>query len=659
MIKIQPQYKKRFTKPWLIICLILLGPASSLVFAESDWIIGYAEQAQIFSQVQPNGTNNKDHMMVITVAAFNRHFELQLKTNDHLTDKNSHLSIPKDIILYAGVVKDKPNSWVRLTYYNDIYVGAIYDGSELFMMDSSTNVAKALSQTLHSSGAGPVIYKASDISSSMSCGLSEHSAKKFSYKTFVNDLQKSVLGKSQTISALASSSLEQIKVDIVADTEYSREVSGDSTTAILSQMNVVDGIFTEQVGVTISINSIDVLSNNGSLTSRNSESLLESFRDYAGRSHPGLAHLFTGKDLDGGSTLGIAYLDAICSNWGVGVSRAGGRGVGGALTVAHEFGHNFGAPHDNQGGSACSYESNRYLMNPYYNQSDEFSQCSISQMNNMINGASCIVEIDDGGPGGGNNDALTTTKENYTLGETVVIDYHDGSGSSLDWIGIFRQGDLTSSCRQNDSYVDWVYTNGRSGTESFSGLEVGNYEAQLFSDDGYCYIGDPVMFTVSNENNDDNDVPDSDLPYKGFKDHQGLCLTVDKSRSPMRTKVSPCSFGLLDNSQRWRLTESGYLQSLSTGLCLTPGSSQTSQYVPFLAECTVESWFAWTHQNGVIVNSHRPNYALTSPNTSGAIVSLSTQNGSVRQQWEFGGALGSSILGLVVLMCARIRRRKE
>jgi hypothetical protein len=43
----------------------------------------------------------------------------------------------------------------------------------------------------------------------------------------------------------------------------------------------------------------------------------------------------------------------------------------------------------------------------------------------------------------------------------------------------------------------WKYTNGSTGTMQFTGLNAGDYQAQMFSNDSYCYIGNPASFTVT------------------------------------------------------------------------------------------------------------------------------------------------------------------
>ncbi|MGI9333762.1 MAG: M12 family metallo-peptidase, partial [Gammaproteobacteria bacterium] len=208
--------------------------------------------------------------------------------------------------------------------------------------------------------------------------------------------------------ALAAASAE-LDVAVVADRQFTQAhgpgsraaVAARARAAVAARMNVVDGIFAEQVGVQLNVTEIRTLSNNRSLSSFNASQLLNDFSRFASSSsfdNPGISHLFTGRDLQGG-TVGIAYLRSLCSNrFGVGLSQVRGRGTAGALIVAHEIGHNFGAPHDNQRDSACEGTPGRFLMNSTINGSDEFSSCSLSQIQPNVDAASCLKPISQPSP---------------------------------------------------------------------------------------------------------------------------------------------------------------------------------------------------------------------------------------------------------------------
>ena len=79
-----------------------------------------------------------------------------------------------------------------------------------------------------------------------------------------------------------------------------------------------------------------------------------------------LAHLVSGRDFNG-DVIGLAWLGTLCGGyWGSGISQdfTSSQYVL-TLLMAHEIGHNFGAPHDAQTGSVCQSAPSTFIMNPF------------------------------------------------------------------------------------------------------------------------------------------------------------------------------------------------------------------------------------------------------------------------------------------------------
>jgi hypothetical protein len=84
-------------------------------------------------------------------------------------------------------------------------------------------------------------------------------------------------------------------------------------------------------------------------------------------------------------------MDSVCnSNTADSLSEGTHSTLESALIAAHELGHNFNAPHDGESG-ACSATPQTFLMAPKINYNDQFSSCSLLQINARIQTASCLI----------------------------------------------------------------------------------------------------------------------------------------------------------------------------------------------------------------------------------------------------------------------------
>lgn len=104
----------------------------------------------------------------------------------------------------------------------------------------------------------------------------------------------------------------------------------------------------------------------------------------------------TGRELLHDTTVGIAYLDTVCSLQSASLTEARAGKLSAALislVAAHEIGHNFGAPHDGEAGKACATISpGAYLMAPTLSTANsQFSQCSLDVIAQRVAAAQCLT----------------------------------------------------------------------------------------------------------------------------------------------------------------------------------------------------------------------------------------------------------------------------
>ena len=332
--------------------------------------------------------------------AYGRRFSLTLADNERVLAKlpaQRKLQL-KSYRLLRGALDGQPGSWVRLTESAAGVEGAIWDGHDLYAVTTYARIADQLTTPLTASPDQTVIYRLSDARDVLPqdfCALENDAvrANKLSplaqYRNLVGELQGVAAGRVS----------RQIEIALVADSDFAAAESADPTAAMLARLNIVEGIFSEQVGLLVLATDVRITTADGDpFTSTRPVTLLEQIgryrRDNAEVRARGLAHLMTGKNLDG-TTAGIAYVNSACEGErGVSLSERSYGTTISAIVMAHELGHNFGAPHDGEASEVCAAVSGGYIMSPSVSGFANFSQCSINVMTQVLDSASCVTPAD-------------------------------------------------------------------------------------------------------------------------------------------------------------------------------------------------------------------------------------------------------------------------
>ena len=163
----------------------------------------------------------------------------------------------------------------------------------------------------------------------------------------------------------ASGSLAITEIGIDADFEFYTAHNSDvqqTSSRMELVLNTMNTQYETEVGITHVVSAAIVRTTSGSpYTSTDPGTLLNQFKNNWNGAQSGLtrdvAHLFTGKNLDG-SVIGIAYLGVICTSSGYSLVQSDCCGSLGCATdlSAHELGHNWSADH-------CSCQNPNYTMN--------------------------------------------------------------------------------------------------------------------------------------------------------------------------------------------------------------------------------------------------------------------------------------------------------
>ena len=321
--------------------------------------------------------------------AFGRGFRLQLSTNQRL----ANVAAGSSVQLYKGTLEGAPGSWARISIHDGLPRGMIWDGRELFIVDAAP-------ESVNYGAAGTVMFKLSDAVLEQGVSFTGDAVEKprdasASYGAMIGDLRVRAQGQQGGVAT------EGVEISVLGDAAYLARYSSETQArdAILTRLNNVDGIFTSQLGVELQVVSVDLTGRftDGLSATTDSSALLDELGRLRQKtpelSTTGLTHLFTGRQLDG-DTAGVAYTLALCSpRFSSSVAMAHNSAALDSLITAHEIGHVFGAPHD--GTDQCaSTPQGQYIMTPSIDTSvTSFSQCSLDQINAVIDSYACVVAL--------------------------------------------------------------------------------------------------------------------------------------------------------------------------------------------------------------------------------------------------------------------------
>jgi len=182
--------------------------------------------------------------------ALGQTFEFQLEPNSGFLSPESRGALPDGVAIYRGGLAGNPDSWARIVVFEGMPSGLFWDGKQMYAIEAPGD---SIVQT-----AAPIIYRLADTfiePGTMSCGsesLSGNGA--VMYSRLVGSLGGAVIQ--------GPGAVTEISVGAVGDFEFTSAQGGDAlaAAAIVARLNMVDGIYSQEIGVQIVVPFIETFS---------------------------------------------------------------------------------------------------------------------------------------------------------------------------------------------------------------------------------------------------------------------------------------------------------------------------------------------------------------------------------------------------------------
>ena len=299
--------RKLCTGSAVLACLTLVGT----VTAAPTFKVLYHERLDITARVETNGQQQ------VSFDAYGRHFDIDLELNDNIARGVS--ADRPDIKPYRGTVAGLAGSWVRLTRSRVGWSGVVSDGEDIYAIEPAGEMKQTAVQPLPAgvSSSAPIMYRLTDAilpDGAGVCGTDTTAGVSFS-GTGRSTAQKAFTRLASDLSMKNTTGVatRQLVVNVVADHTFTDAIGSDPEGAIVARWDIVDGIWSSQVGIKIVLAPITILTDADDRFSSTTSAgaLLSEVGGYrAGlpaHEETGLTHLVTGRTMDG-NIIGISYL---------------------------------------------------------------------------------------------------------------------------------------------------------------------------------------------------------------------------------------------------------------------------------------------------------------------------------------------------------------
>ena len=302
-----------------------------------------------------------------------------------ISDVADASSVRNDVELLSGVVDGVANSWVRVTVEDGALSGIIsIDGRRQPL------IAAATSGTL--GYYNPLLRR--DVHGNRS---SQHAdaLRAPQRSNPISSYLDSIRGGNRGPDP-AADVIRIVRMGVVIDSQFNDYHGGRGFHKALSILNTADGIFQDELGVALHIESVSVIKNRRkdpmNIGDSTIKEMLNNFRRYRRKNSKiakgiEMATLFSGNK-NNDVPMGLAWIGTLCRRDGYDVSVVTPFSEPGLL-AAHEIAHTLGAPHDYE--TSCGESG--YIMSRHISRGtlQAFSSCSRQAVANYLESARCKV----------------------------------------------------------------------------------------------------------------------------------------------------------------------------------------------------------------------------------------------------------------------------